>query len=112
MRLEPLNRRPMASGIGSPSPCSAGSDEEEMEILMNNSIHQHQGTPQGEAPMTSFVCLLVGGGRMLQWLIADARNKKPSVLVCVGTRGCQLDHGAPTRVLVIALAQKGSSLAW
>ncbi|KAL8202695.1 UNVERIFIED_CONTAM: hypothetical protein K2H54_022316, partial [Gekko kuhli] len=32
----------MASGIGSPSPCSAGSDEEEMEILMNNSIHQHQ----------------------------------------------------------------------
>ncbi|XP_015276218.1 PREDICTED: chromodomain-helicase-DNA-binding protein 4 [Gekko japonicus] len=36
----------MASGIGSPSPCSAGSDEEEMEILMNNSIHQHQGTPQ------------------------------------------------------------------
>ncbi|XP_034266835.1 chromodomain-helicase-DNA-binding protein 4 isoform X3 [Pantherophis guttatus] len=32
----------MASGIGSPSPCSAGSDEEEMEILLNNSIHQHQ----------------------------------------------------------------------
>ncbi|XP_077201932.1 chromodomain-helicase-DNA-binding protein 4 isoform X3 [Paroedura picta] len=36
----------MASGIGSPSPCSAGSDEEDMEILMNNSIHQHQGIPQ------------------------------------------------------------------
>uniref|UniRef100_A0A670ZY24 Chromodomain-helicase-DNA-binding protein 4 n=1 Tax=Pseudonaja textilis TaxID=8673 RepID=A0A670ZY24_PSETE len=32
----------MASGMGSPSPCSAGSDEEEMEILLNNSIHQHQ----------------------------------------------------------------------
>uniref|UniRef100_A0A8C0GWQ3 Chromodomain-helicase-DNA-binding protein 4 n=1 Tax=Chelonoidis abingdonii TaxID=106734 RepID=A0A8C0GWQ3_CHEAB len=31
----------MASGIGSPSPCSAGSDDEEMEILLNNSIPQH-----------------------------------------------------------------------
>uniref|UniRef100_A0A663M373 Chromodomain-helicase-DNA-binding protein 4 n=1 Tax=Athene cunicularia TaxID=194338 RepID=A0A663M373_ATHCN len=31
----------MASGIGSPSPCSAGSDDDEMEILLNNAIPQH-----------------------------------------------------------------------
>ncbi|XP_039387365.1 chromodomain-helicase-DNA-binding protein 4 isoform X4 [Mauremys reevesii] len=35
------NLEDMASGIGSPSPCSAGSDDEEMEILLNNSIPQH-----------------------------------------------------------------------
>uniref|UniRef100_A0A8D2NKQ7 Chromodomain-helicase-DNA-binding protein 4 n=1 Tax=Zonotrichia albicollis TaxID=44394 RepID=A0A8D2NKQ7_ZONAL len=31
----------MASGIGSPSPCSGGSDDDEMEILLNNAIPQH-----------------------------------------------------------------------
>uniref|UniRef100_A0A8C3M3C7 Chromodomain-helicase-DNA-binding protein 4 n=1 Tax=Chrysolophus pictus TaxID=9089 RepID=A0A8C3M3C7_CHRPC len=33
----------MASGIGSPSPCSGGSDDDEMEILLNSAIPQHQG---------------------------------------------------------------------
>uniref|UniRef100_A0A8B9SA72 Chromodomain-helicase-DNA-binding protein 4 n=1 Tax=Apteryx owenii TaxID=8824 RepID=A0A8B9SA72_APTOW len=38
----------MASGIGSPSPCSGGSDDDDMEILLNNTIPQHQGTePMG-----------------------------------------------------------------
>uniref|UniRef100_A0A8C8EE87 Chromodomain-helicase-DNA-binding protein 4 n=1 Tax=Otus sunia TaxID=257818 RepID=A0A8C8EE87_9STRI len=45
----------MASGIGSPSPCSAGSDDDEMEILLNNAIPQHpgmerlQGMPLGDS---------------------------------------------------------------
>lgn len=33
----------MASGIGSPSPCSGGSDDDEMEILLNNAMPQHPG---------------------------------------------------------------------
>uniref|UniRef100_A0A7M4EHP0 Chromodomain-helicase-DNA-binding protein 4 n=1 Tax=Crocodylus porosus TaxID=8502 RepID=A0A7M4EHP0_CROPO len=33
----------MASSIGPLSPCSAGSDDDEMEILLNNSIPQHPG---------------------------------------------------------------------
>lgn len=28
----------MASGLGSPSPCSAGSEEEDMDALLNNSL--------------------------------------------------------------------------
>lgn len=28
----------MASGLGSPSPCSAGSEEEDMDTLLNNSL--------------------------------------------------------------------------
>lgn len=88
----------MASGIGSPSPCSAGSDEEEMEILMNNSIHQHQGTPQGETPVTS----LCGGGGYCSGLSPSKEQKRSSALClkkqvfCFGVlnpRGCQLDHG-------------------
>uniref|UniRef100_A0A8C3Y3C1 Chromodomain-helicase-DNA-binding protein 4 n=1 Tax=Catharus ustulatus TaxID=91951 RepID=A0A8C3Y3C1_CATUS len=35
----------MASGVGSPSPCSGGSDDDEMEILLNNAIPQHPGMP-------------------------------------------------------------------
>uniref|UniRef100_A0A8C6Z9H8 Chromodomain-helicase-DNA-binding protein 4 n=1 Tax=Nothoprocta perdicaria TaxID=30464 RepID=A0A8C6Z9H8_NOTPE len=42
----------MASGIGSPSPCSGGSDDDDMEILLNNTIPQHQGTE----PMGTRVC--------------------------------------------------------
>jgi len=33
----------MASGIGSPSPCSGGSDDDEMEVLLNSTIPQHPG---------------------------------------------------------------------
>lgn len=40
----------MASGIGSPSPCSGGSDDDEMEILLNNAIPQHQGIEGLQSP--------------------------------------------------------------
>lgn len=40
----------MASGLGSPSPCSAGSEEEDMDALLNNSLpppHPGNSFPKG-----------------------------------------------------------------
>lgn len=44
-------RKGMASGLGSPSPCSAGSDEEDMDALLNNSLPPpHPGNIFPEGP--------------------------------------------------------------
>lgn len=50
----------MASGLGSPSPCSAGSEEEDMDALLNNSLPPpHPGNifPQGSVQEGGFWAL-------------------------------------------------------